>query len=125
MNIGPRGDGVIDEADQKILRGIGAWMQKNSASIYGCDRTPLPVQNWGTSTRKGRTLYLHVFRWPKDGNPLVAGWQSDPSAVRILAGSPAIRPIRRIGPNDLEISVPTVASDQVDSVIALEFSGEI
>ncbi len=125
MNIGPRGDGVIDVADQKILRGIGAWMQKNSASIYGCDRTPLPVQNWGTSTRKGNTLYLHVFRWPADGKLLVAGLQGDPSSVRILTGSAAIRPIRRVSPNDLEISVPAVASDQVDSVIALEMAGEV
>ncbi|MES1195208.1 MAG: alpha-L-fucosidase, partial [Opitutus sp.] len=62
MNIGPRGDGVIAPEDQAILRGIGAWMNQNSESIYGCDRSPLPVQPWGAATRKGNRLYLHVFQ---------------------------------------------------------------
>ena len=124
MNIGPRGDGVIDEADQKILRGIGAWMQKNSASIYGCDRTPLPVQNWGTSTRKGNTLYLHVFHWPKDGKLLVGGLQGEIQSARVFTTDRAVA-VKRVGTDDVELTVPTAASDQVDSVVALEFAGDI
>jgi len=124
MNIGPRGDGVIDEADQRILRGIGAWMQKNSATIYGCERTPLPVQNWGTSTRKGGTLYLHVFHWPKDGKLLVAGLQGEIKSAKILATGRAAT-VKRVSPDDVELSVPTVPSDQVDSVIALELAGDM
>ena len=123
MNIGPRGDGVIDEVDQKILRGIGAWMQKNSASIYGCDRTPLPVQNWGTSTRKGSTLYLHVFRWPHDGKLLVAGLRSEIKSARVLTTDRAVA-MKRISADDVELTVPTAASDQVDSVITLEMAGD-
>lgn len=29
LNIGPKGDGVIPEKDQEILREIGAWLQRN------------------------------------------------------------------------------------------------
>jgi alpha-L-fucosidase len=124
LNIGPRGDGVIDDPDQKILRGIGAWMQKNSASIYGCDRTPLPVQNWGTSTRKGGTLYLHVFHWPRDGRLLVAGLQSEIKSARVLTTNRAVI-AKRLDADDVELAVPTVGSDQVDSVIEVECAGDI
>ncbi len=124
MNIGPRGDGVIDDPDQKILRGIGAWMQKNSASIYGCDRTPLPVQNWGASTRKGGTLYLHVFHWPRDGKLLIAGLQSEINSARVLTTNRAVT-AKRLNADDVELAVPTVGSDQVDSVIEVECVGDI
>jgi alpha-L-fucosidase len=63
MNIGPEGDGSIDPRDTVILHAIGAWMQQNGAGIYGSSSSPLPVQPWGESTRKGNKLYLHVFDW--------------------------------------------------------------
>lgn len=123
MNIGPKGDGTIDAPDQAILRGIGAWMEKNSASIYGAERTLLPVQNWGTSTRKGNKLYLHVFRWPADGKLLVTGLQSDPAAARLLEGTKLA--VRRVGPLDVELTVPAAAPDAADSVIELDFAGDV
>ncbi len=123
MNIGPKGDGTIDAPDQAILRGIGEWMDRYSASIYGCDRTPLPVQNWGTSTLKGHQLYLHVFRWPADGRLLVAGLKSDPRSVQPLGGKFATW--HRVSADDLELTLPAVAPDAADSVIALDFAGEI
>ena len=75
LNIGPMGTGELDPVDVKILHGIGEWMKTNGESIYGAGRTPLAVQNWGTSTWNARThtLYLHVFHWPADGRLVVAG----------------------------------------------------
>lgn len=128
LNVGPMGTGEIDPKDVSILRGIGAWMQKNSASIYGCDRTPLAVQGWGTSTLnpKTHTLYLHVFQWPADGKLLVAGLKSDPTAARLLGGLVGVAyGVRRVTPDDLEISVPTRVPDATDSVVELTFAGAI
>lgn len=128
LNIGPMGDGEIDPVDANILRGIGTWMHRNGESIYGCDRTPLAVQNWGTSTWNPRThvLYLHVFRWPTTGKLLVGGLKTDPRAARWLADSNAA-PLawRRAGADDLELTVPKQAPDAIDTVIRLEFSGTI
>ena len=128
MNIGPMGDGEIDPADVAILHGIGRWMHVNRESIYGCDRTPLAVQNWGTSTWNAQThaLYLHVFHWPANGQLHVGGLKSDPKSARLLAASSAPGlAIRRIDANDLEISVPGAAPDPVDTVIRLDFDGPI
>lgn len=35
LNVGPRADGTIPEADQKILLEIGEWMKVNGEAIYG------------------------------------------------------------------------------------------
>ena len=71
LNIGPMGNGEIDPKDQAILRGIGTWMRGNGDSIYGTVRTPFAPFAWGETTVKGKTLYLHVFEWPRDGKLVI------------------------------------------------------
>ncbi|HZI30969.1 MAG TPA: alpha-L-fucosidase [Candidatus Binatia bacterium] len=73
MNIGPMGNGEIDPKDVTILKGIAAWWRVNGESVRGTTRTPLPVQTWGESTRKGDRLYLHVFDWQRTINWSSAG----------------------------------------------------
>lgn len=127
LNIGPRGDGTIDPVDEKILEGIGGWMTRYGESIYGCDRTPLPIQPWGTSTRKGNRLFLHVFQWPADGRLVVGGLRSDPGSARLLAtsaGGGALA-VRRLNADDVEIALPNAAPDAADSVLVLDFPAEI
>ena len=123
LNIGPRGDGVIDPKDETILRSIGAWMSKNGESIYGCDRSPLPVQPWGAATRKGNRLYLHVFQWPADGKLVVAGLRSNPLGARLLQGGEV--GIRRVNPEDVELTLPAKALDPIDTVLVLDFPAQI
>jgi alpha-L-fucosidase len=124
MNIGPRGDGTIAPEDQAILRGIGAWMQRNGESIYGCDRSPLPVQPWGASTRRGDRLYLHVFHWPADGKLLVGGLRSNPVGAHLLHATGELA-VNRLNADDLELTLPAAAPDATDSVIVLDFPAQI
>jgi alpha-L-fucosidase len=123
MNIGPRGDGVIAPEDETILRGIGSWLKTNGESIYGCDRSPLPVQPWGASTRKGNRLYLQVFQWPADGKLVVGGLRSNPSALRLLAGGEV--GFRRLNADDVELTLPGAAPDAAASVLVLDFPAQI
>ncbi|MDR3459598.1 MAG: alpha-L-fucosidase [Verrucomicrobiae bacterium] len=131
LNIGPMGDGNIDPKDVAILQGIGDWWKVNGESIRGTTRTPLPVQTWGESTRKGNTLYLHVFNWPTNGRLVVGGLKSEVKTAASLAGlmspnlhDPALA-VTRLNATDICISVPANAPDKVDSVIVLECIGDI
>lgn len=123
LNIGPRGDGLIDPADTAILRGIGAWWSVNGSSIRGTTRTPLAVQAWGESTRKGDALYLHVFEWPKSGRLVVGGLRSEVRRAYLLSAPDQPLETRRAG-LDVTVSVPTAAPDATDSVVILECAGE-
>jgi hypothetical protein len=121
MNIGPRGDGCIDEPDVAILQGFADWMNAGAESIHGAGKSGLPVQPWGESTGKGTTLYLHVFDWPTDGKLRVGGLKSDPSGVRILHAPEFEVARHRIDSTTLELAVPAQAPHPADTVIALTF----
>jgi len=123
MNIGPMGDGRIDQADVDILKGIGKWWAVNGESIRGTTRTPLPVQAWGESTRKGDRLYLHVFQWPSNGKLVVGGLKTGVAKAYLLSNKAAVLPTSRSG-QDVVISIPNDAPDAADSVVVVDCAGE-
>jgi alpha-L-fucosidase len=125
LNVGPMGDGRIDPKDLAILDGVAAWMKRNAPAVVGTERTPLPVQAWGESTRKGQTLYLHVLRWPTGGKLVVGGLKTDAKRAYLLS-DPRQRPlpVARAGELDLTITVPARAPVKTDAVVALELAGE-
>jgi len=76
LNISPKADGTIPEAQRKILLDIGAWLKINGEGVYGSRSMKLfgegkgetmPVKNQGGEfrfTRKGNTLYCFALSWP-------------------------------------------------------------
>jgi alpha-L-fucosidase len=120
MNIGPKGDGTFDAKDLYILQGIGKWMQNNGTSIYGTTASPLPLQSWGVSTRKGNTLCLHVFNWPADGKLYVGGFKSDAGKIYLLADPAKTLKSARLNGQDIVIDLPRQAPDTVNTVIVIE-----
>jgi alpha-L-fucosidase len=135
LNIGPMGNGEIDPKDVAILKGITDWWKINGESIRGTTRTPLPVQTWGESTRKGNALYLHVFNWPTNGQLVVGGLKSEAlNATPLLDWSfppqvdgpaPPIFPATRLDPLDVSIKIPANAPNKIDAVIKLQCEGDI
>jgi alpha-L-fucosidase len=126
LNIGPTGNGKIDPKDVAILEGVGTWMKANGESIRGTDRTPLPVQAWGESTRRGNQIYLHVLRWPRKGKIVVGGLKSPVKRAYLLADARR-KPLsaKRSGPLDVVVQGPAKAPHPVDTVIVLETDGEV
>lgn len=71
INIGPQPDGNLPAAALERMKDVGQWMRIYGDSIYGTDSAGLPEQDWGVATRKGNTLYLHVFE-PASGKVSVS-----------------------------------------------------
>ncbi|MCY9659774.1 alpha-L-fucosidase [Paenibacillus chondroitinus] len=125
MNLGPMGNGLIDEKDRSILQGIGTWLAVNGASIYGTQKTPLAVQSWGESTRLGNQLYLHVFDWPQDGKLVLGGLKSHIKKAWLLADEAANDlVVHRMNYYDWEIHVPEQADSKYHRVVVIEVDGE-
>lgn len=121
MNIGPMGNGVIDPRDTVILHRIGVWMQQNGESIYGTTATPLPLQPWGESTRKGNRLYLHVFHWPEKAPLYVGGLKGEVDKAWLLTDPQRqALALKRVNDRDITIQLPATAPDTMNSVIVLE-----
>ena len=64
LNIGPTAQGRFPAESQAILRDFSDWMDLHSESIYGCGYADLPKPDWGYYTRKGQTIYAHLFEQP-------------------------------------------------------------
>lgn len=64
LNIGPDGNGRVDARSIRVLEEIAAWMERNSASIHGCDNAGIPKPEWGRYTKKDNKLYAHIFEAP-------------------------------------------------------------
>lgn len=61
LNIGPQPSGELPAAALQRLAEMGKWMQQYGETIYGTTAADFPAQEWGTSTRKGDKLFLHIM----------------------------------------------------------------
>jgi alpha-L-fucosidase len=66
LNIGPKADGSVPEESIRILENVGDWMDRNANSIYNTDRGKFTFGTFSNYTRRGNTLYVHVYFWPGD-----------------------------------------------------------
>ena len=126
LNVGTMGNGKWDTTDVRILKTIGQWMKINGESIYGTTRNPLAIQSWGEVTQKGNTLYLHIFRWPKDGKLIVGGLKAKVESAFLLS-DPEHNSLfsKLINNSELAIGLPKIAPDSMNNVIKLTFSGSL
>jgi alpha-L-fucosidase len=84
INIGPKPDGSVPEESVRILTTVGAWMEKNGGSLYGADRCQPRRCRFGSFSRKGNTLYLHVHFWP-GSTVAIAGLMNKVKSASLLA----------------------------------------
>ena len=61
LNVGPTETGAFPPEPAAILDGIARWMERNRESVVGCGEAGFPKPDWGRITRRGDTLYLHVY----------------------------------------------------------------
>ncbi len=122
LNIGPRADGSIPEPSIRILETVGAWMERNGASIYGTDRCEPSRSNYASFSRKGNTLYMHVHFWPGD-TVVLAGLLVPVKSARLLATGQPVKVVQ----DKLRVrftGLPAQAPDQPVTTIAIECDGE-
>ena len=85
LNVGPDAKGNIPPQSQAILKEIGAWMKRNSKSIYGCGKAGMEKPDCGRITRSGNKLYYHVFENSIGPLPLMGLKGEDIDCIRMLA----------------------------------------
>ncbi len=122
LNVGPTAEGLFPQESLDRLKTMGEWLRKNGDSIYGTTASQFENLEWGRSTTKGNTLYLHVFDWPEEGKLLVPGLVSQAQRIYPLA-EPQAELNCDYQAGRAVISLPAKAFDPYASVFVLEFSG--
>ncbi len=61
LNVGPMPNGKIQPEFVDTLKEMGEWTSKYGESIYGTRGDVIKTQDWGTITKKDKTLYVHIL----------------------------------------------------------------
>ncbi len=131
LNIGPRGDGSVPEAQVARMEALGDWLRVHGEAVYGVERLRDPFFNSGRVTRQGNRLYLHTFYWPGEVmrvprlSPEIHGVTPGVTNVRatvLTTGQPAET---RWEDGVLVISgLPETPPDAANTVVALDILSE-
>lgn len=126
LNAGPDARGNIPEESLQILKDIGVWMKKNSASIYGCGRADLEKWEYGRVTQNGNMLYFHMFENTLGPVPLPGISRDKVKGIRLLSTGQEI-PISTSWVHSdypeivfADLGNNPVLPDPVDTVLAVE-----
>ncbi len=119
FNVGPMPDGRIAPEQAARLREMGAWLAQYGESIYGTRGGPFMPGDWGVSTCKGDTIYVHVFEWGQ--GPLTlppTGWMV--LSATALTGGPVTL---KQGAEGITLQMPEANRQDIDTIIALKIDG--
>lgn len=116
LNVGPMPTGEIAPEQVGRLKEMGAWLAKYGESIYGTRGGPFKPGRFGASTRKGKTIYLHVQRWPGETLTLPAIPAKIVRAVALAGGAVRVKQTDDV----IEVALPASDRQEMDTVIALE-----
>ena len=118
LSWGPKWNGEFDEAQKARYLEIGDWLKKNGSTIHGTRGGPWKPADWGGSTRRGNTAWLHVWKWYGETLRLPALPGRKMQAARLLNGT-AVE-CKPIG-NQIVITVPKTRQDPVDTIVEFNF----
>jgi alpha-L-fucosidase len=122
LNIGPKPDGSIPEDSVRVLTEVGRWMSRNGDTIHTTERCQVHASEFAGFTRRGNTLYMHVYFWPGETVAL-AGLMTKVKSARFYASNQEVKfeqdrfRVRFMG-------LPADAPDQPLATLAIECESE-
>jgi alpha-L-fucosidase len=119
FNVGPMPDGVIEPRQVGRLKEMGAWLARNSESIYGTRGGPWKPGKTLASTRKGSTVFVHIFK-SDAGRVELPALPREVKSAALIEGGP-VKLSRNQGNLILELDQATL--DPIDTIIRLELDG--
>jgi alpha-L-fucosidase len=121
LNVGPDGLGAIPEESRKILKAVGAWLERNGEAVYDVQRHRLPWWLFGPVTVRGTTLYAFLSQY--HGSEITVGGLTNRvrSATLLAAGQRLA--VRQRGSQTFLNGLPATSPDPVLSVVKLELDG--
>jgi alpha-L-fucosidase len=123
FNVGPKPDGSIEPLQVQRLEEMGEWLKVNGFAIYGTRGGPFKPSDWGVSTRKGNTIYLHVLNLPATSPKIVLpDFGMEISGCRI-AGGKALNYSRAKG--EILIEFGDAQPDSVDTILEITVKGDV
>jgi alpha-L-fucosidase len=116
LNIGPMPNGEIQQEFVDRLHAVGEWMSRYGEAIYGTRGGPLAPGDWGVTTHKNDTVYVHVFRWTAPLLALPPLQQKIARAHNLVSGTAVEFNQDKDG---VVLKLPPAAKGELDRVVVL------
>jgi alpha-L-fucosidase len=117
LNVGPQPNGELPAAALDRLKEIGQWMKKYGDTFYATTAGDFEAQSWGTSTRKGNKLFLHVLT-PEGSEITVPTTVKVKKAVSYDDRTPV--KFSKLKEGGIKIQLPEIPEGTIDYIIELE-----
>ena len=88
MNVGPRPNGEFPDIAIQRYHAMGEWLKVYGETIYDTRGGFIPQQNWGATTQKDKTLYLHILNLNENELSLPIGGKKVKSAKLFVDKKP-------------------------------------
>lgn len=109
LNVGPTARGEFDYRANRALDSLAIWMHANSKSIYNCTYAPkefkTPDGDRLTYNPTKRTLYMHLFKYPTNGELTLEGYNGKIKYAQFLNDDSELK-MTSTG-DDLKLALPT------------------
>ena len=122
LDVGPDSTGVIPPDQSDRLLKVGEWLKQNGESICGTRGGPFKPGEYGGTTRKGKTIYVHVFKWPEAGVLKFPNVAANLVGACLLGGGKVDAKQTQSG---LEVAIAESSRQKAVTVIALEFDSQV
>ena len=120
LNLAPAPSGAMERNETGRVKELGDWLKKYGKSVYGTRPGPYASAEWGVSTRKGRTVYIHMLQNLDKGTLALRPLNKKIVRSRLLTGGDVT--VEQTS-DALTITLPEKSVKVADTIIALELDG--
>lgn len=117
LNVGPMPNGKIQPEFVITLKEIGEWTAKYGESIYGTRGDVIKTQDWGTITKKDKTLYVHILNPTSEPYIFIPELREKISSATLFDGKTKVK-FKQMKEGTF-LYVDTHAMNDIDEIIKL------
>jgi alpha-L-fucosidase len=116
LNVGPMPNGKIQQEHIEVLKQVGNWLQIHGTTVYETQGGPLSPREWGVTTQRGNTVYMHILQW-QDESLTIPSWGKKIVSVKLFGGQPLKFSENEFG---ITIRIPKAVQNEIDTIVELK-----
>ena len=117
LNVGPMPNGRIQPEFTDSLKRVGEWLRQYGETIYGTRGGKMMPKEWGVTTTKNKSVYVHILNKPKENSITVQGIDGKAKACQLLKNKMPVK-FKQSGDN-VTLELNGVEPDDFDTVIEI------
>ena len=116
LNNGPMPNGQMQPQVIDTLKKIGQWLGQYGETYYGTTKGPVDPHDWGVTTRKGKTVYVHILSL-RDEVLFLPGLTDKIAALTLFDDHSPVSYVQN--KNGTEITLPFDKRKDIDTIIVM------